>query len=158
MGNRFVKNRIKQYNNIRDPLEVPYYSFNGETDLCWVTKCYDGDTIHIIRIINKVPYRLRCRLYGIDTAELRSADPDERRFAEKTKEWLLSRIYNQYVWVSFGGFGKYGRTLCTIYTSKKEFKSKKSVNQQMIDLGYALPYDGGKKQPISVLFKEKHDL
>ena len=113
--------------------------------MCWVTKCYDGDTIHVIRIIGKKAYRVKCRLLGIDTAEIRSDDMDEKDFALQTRDWLRDRIYNQYIWVSFSDFGKYGRALCTLYTSKNNVRSGSSVNQLMIDQKYALPYDGGTK-------------
>lgn len=155
MGNRLVKKRIKQYNNIKQPDDIPFYSFCGETDLCWVTKCYDGDSIHVIRVINKKPYKIRCRLSGIDTAEIRSHDNDERELAIKTRDLLRGMIYNQYIWVSFGDFDKYGRVLCHLYTSKKEVRSGTSVNKKLIDMGHALAYDGGTKGDIQDLIKRR---
>ena len=41
-----------------------------------------------------------------------------------------------------GGVGKYGRLLGWVYIGDEEF----SINEQMIDEGYAWSYDGGTKQ------------
>jgi len=41
-----------------------------------------------------------------------------------------------------GGVGKYGRLLGWLYVGESDL----SLNEQMIDEGYAWPYDGGTKQ------------
>ena len=41
-----------------------------------------------------------------------------------------------------GGVGKYGRLLGWLYVGEESI----SLNEQMIDEGYAWPYDGGTKQ------------
>ena len=49
-----------------------------------------------------------------------------------------------------GGVGKYGRLLGWLYVGDQE----KSLNEQMIDEGYALEYDGGTKNKDWEILKE----
>ena len=146
MGNALiVRKRKKSLQKIQNTKDIPFFSYKDEKDICLVSKCYDGDTIWIVRIIKNKPYRFKCRLSGIDTAEMRTKDEEEKKFAIKTRDYLANLILNQYVWVKFGEFDKYGRLLCNIYLTHKDLKRKKSVNQMLIDNGWAQAYDGGTK-------------
>jgi endonuclease YncB( thermonuclease family) len=146
MGNALAtRNKKKAINKLQVYKDIPFFSYKGEQDLCKVSKCYDGDTIHIIRIIKKKPYRFSCRLLGIDTAELRTKNEKEKEFAIETRDFLANLILDKYVWVEFEHFDKYGRVLCNIYLSHTNMKHKKSINQLLIDDGFAQSYDGGTK-------------
>jgi len=146
MGNKLaIKSRKKALTKIDDNNDVPFFSYKGEIDICKVSKVYDGDTIHIVRIIKKKPYRFKCRLLGIDTAELRSSNEKEKEFAIKTRDFLANLIYNEYVFVEFDDFDKYGRLLCNVYIDHKHLRNKLSINQMLINEGYAKAYDGGTK-------------
>ena len=139
------RKRKRIINKISDYDEIPFHSYKNEQDICKVIKCYDGDSIHIIRMIGKIPYRFRCRLSGIDTAEIRSKNIEEKKFAIKTRDYLANLILNQYVWITFGEFDKYGRLLCTIYLTHKDTKHNHSINERLIEEGYAQPYNGDTK-------------
>ena len=128
--------------------KVPFYSFNGIVDYCEVCKCYDGDTIWIYRTINNKLYRIRCRLLGIDTAEMKSQNDEEKEFAINTRLYLVSLIYNKKVWIKFYDNDKYGRALCELFLTEKDMVNNNSVNQLLIDKGYAQSYDGGTKKPF----------
>jgi len=155
MGNCFKKNDVfKEQNNTRAlnhdyykgvSLMIPFFSYKGEIDQCLISKVYDGDTIHIIRTINKKQYRFRCRLLGIDTPEIKSLDIFEKKFAIETREYLSNLILDKKIWIEFNDFDKYGRILITIYLSEEDMKNKKSINQKLIDMGLAKGYDGKTK-------------
>lgn len=146
MGNALIyRKRKNTIEKIVDHNKIPFHSYEKEEDVCKVTKCYDGDTIHILRIIGKTPYRFKCRLTGIDTAEIRTNNSKEKVFALKTRDYLANLILDKFVWVVFGGFDKYGRLLCEVYLDHRDIKRSCSVNKQLINEGYAQPYDGGTK-------------
>ena len=44
-------------------------------------KVTDGDTVKIVFPINKKFYKFSCRLYGIDTPEMKSHDINEKNYA-----------------------------------------------------------------------------
>jgi endonuclease YncB( thermonuclease family) len=88
------------------------------------------------------------RLYGIDSPELKPLKIIENRTdiidsANRSKKFLESLILNKIVYIKFKNEEKYGRLMGIIYFSKNE--NEKSVNQIMIDNGYAIEYFGGKK-------------
>lgn len=147
MGNSLSEQRKnkKILQKIDDCNDVPFFSFDGHKDVCIVSKCYDGDTIHLVRIINKTPFRFNCRLLGIDTAEMKSHDVNEKIFAKQTRDYLADLVLNKMIWVEFKDFDKYGRLLCNIYLTQDDMNDQYSVNQLLIDEGFAQPYDGGTK-------------
>ena len=55
---------------------------------------------------------------------------------------LLGMMILLFVLKLVGGVGKYGRLLGWLYIGDAD----SSLNEQMIDEGYAWPYDGGTKQ------------
>jgi len=113
-NNNIIKN-LKLLQSISDKTNIPFFSFEGKYDIGFITKCYDGDTIHAVIIMQDTAYRFHCRLSGIDTAEIRSSNKEEKEFAVKTKDYLCSLILQQYIWIEFGVFDKYGRLLVTLY-------------------------------------------
>ena len=66
--------------------------------------------------------------------------------AKESKAYLKSLICNneeQLVYLKCGEFDKYGRLLGTIYVNQND---EKSVNEIMIQNGYAYEYHGGTKK------------
>lgn len=55
-----------------------------------VVKVYDGDTCHLVVGMNRRLEKFRCRLADIDTPEMNADEPNERRKAEKARDFLAS--------------------------------------------------------------------
>ena len=126
---------------------------------CWnyrvksVDRVVDGDTIDIsIDLGFDLTIRQRVRIAGVDTPEKRTRDKEEKVLGIDATEWLESKLedaanagYDLFVRTALdkGATGKYGRLLGWLYTSEDSISS---LNEQMIEEGYAWAYDGGKKE------------
>jgi len=109
-----------------------------------VVKVVDGDTIDVIIDLGfDLSKKERVRLAGIDTPESRTRDLDEKKLGLEAKEYLSTNLSNaKQLMISTEKDGKYGRMLGTIHINDDIV----SMNQQMIDKGYAWEYDGGTKE------------
>jgi micrococcal nuclease len=122
---------------------VPLFDFDGYTSRGKVVYIYDGDTVHIVlplRDSDKL-IRIKARLSGIDTPELRVAEQKEKALEAKERLQTILDKQNYMVTAKCGKFDKYGRVLVTLYQSQNNV----SINQQLINDGYAYAYDGGTK-------------
>ena len=111
-----------------------------------VIKVVDGDTIDAdIDLGFDISLTKRVRLSGVDTPESRTTDLKEKKLGLESKEWLKRRLeFAKDVLIKTelpDSTEKYGRILGNLYVNNEEL----SLNQQMIDEGYALAYDGGTK-------------
>jgi endonuclease YncB( thermonuclease family) len=88
---------------------------------------------------------MKCRLLGIDGAELRTRDLDEKRIAELGRDFVKETILGKVIKVQCGHWDKYGRLLVVIYHNTK---SKKSLNDILIEKKFAYSYDGKKKKHL----------
>jgi len=118
-----------------------------------VLKVVDGDTIDAaIDLGFDISLTKRIRLAGVDTPESRTTDAKEKALGLEVKEWLKKKLEGQTdVIVKTelpDSTEKYGRILGHLFIGDKEVSAvnrKKSVNNQMIDEGYAWEYKGDKK-------------
>ena len=115
-----------------------------------VNRVVDGDTIDVTIDLGFDLYKKeRVRVAGVDTPEKRTRDLEEKELGIEATNWLKEKldgaisgdddliIRTELV----GGMGKYGRLLGWLYIGDSEL----SLNEQMIDEGYAWEYDGGTK-------------
>ena len=104
----------------------------------------DGDTIDIsIDLGFDLTKKERVRLAGIDTPEKRTKNPKEKEMGYQATEFLEMHLMEATnLTVKTEKDGKFGRMLGWLYKSEKDTMS---INQIMIDKGYAWPYDGGTK-------------
>jgi micrococcal nuclease len=122
-----------------------------------VTKIVDGDTIDVdIDLGFSISYSQRLRLAGIDTPESRTTDKFEKTLGLESKEYLKSKFKeakNIVVKTELPDSSeKYGRILGWVYVNG----SSKSVNEQMIEDGYAWSYMGETKvKDFSVLAEKR---
>ena len=112
-----------------------------------VLKVVDGDTIDAdIDLGFDISLTKRVRLAGIDTPESRTTDLKEKALGLEVKEWLKKRLEGaKDILIKTqlpDSTEKYGRILGNLYINNEAL----SLNQQMIDEGYAWEYDGGTKQ------------
>ena len=116
-----------------------------------INRVLDGDTIDVTIDLGFDLYKKeRVRVAGVDTPEKRTRNLEEKELGIDATNWLKEKldgaidgddelsIRTELV----GGVGKYGRLLGWLYIGDGNV----SLNEQMIDEGYAWEYDGGTKQ------------
>ena len=111
-----------------------------------ITKIVDGDTIDVdIDLGFNISYSQRLRLAGIDTPESRTTDKLEKTLGLESKEYLKSKFKDAKDIVvkteKPDSSEKYGRILGWVYLDG----NTKSINEQMIEDGYAWAYMGETK-------------
>jgi micrococcal nuclease len=111
-----------------------------------VTKVLDGDTIDVdLDLGFSISYSGRVRLSGIDTPESRTRDLAEKKLGLEAKEYMKSLLDNAKLVVikteKPNSSEKYGRILGQVFIDGLNI----SVNQMLIDNGYAWEYDGASK-------------
>ena len=110
-----------------------------------VDRVVDGDTIDIsIDLGFDLTKKERVRLAGIDTPEKRTKDQKEKEMGYQATEFLEMHLMEATkLTVKTEKDGKFGRMLGWVYKSETDTTS---INQIMIDKGYAWAYDGGTKE------------
>jgi micrococcal nuclease len=112
-----------------------------------VLKVVDGDTIDVdIDLGFNVSYTQRVRLAGIDTPESRTKDLKEKALGLESKDYLSKQLKDALTVVikteKPDSSEKYGRILGWLYINQ----GTKSLNELMIEQGYAWTYNGETKQ------------
>lgn len=128
-----------------------------------VGRVVDGDTIDAdIDLGFDISLTKRIRLAGIDTPESRTRDLEEKELGIDAKNWLKHRLHDADNIIirteKPDSTEKYGRIIGHLYINGEDI----SLNNQMIIEGYALEYDGGKKdknwEPLREIRREKGTL
>lgn len=104
-----------------------------------IKKIYDGDTITVVIDLGFGVYKTdKLRLAFINAPELRGEEHDE---GIKSRDWLRDKLYSSMdsgtdiiIKTSKDRKGKYGRYIADIFIGSK------SVNREMIELGFAVEY------------------
>ena len=116
-----------------------------------IVKVLDGDTIDVLIDLGFELFKKeRLRVAGVDTPEKRTKDLEEKELGIDATNWLKNKLEEVLEGEEEliirtelkGGVGKYGRLLGWLYIGDELI----SLNEQMIEEGYAWPYDGGTKQ------------
>ena len=124
-----------------------------------VNRVLDGDTIDVTIDLGFDLYKKeRVRVAGVDTPEKRTRDLEEKELGIDATYWLKEKLEgaikgddNLFIRTELvGGVGKYGRLLGWLYIGDEET----SINEKMIEQGYAWSYDGGTKQKNFEALKE----
>ena len=142
MGNCLSYEHQKTDKLINKTKNVNFFSFNGINTNAKVVNVYDGDTIHIVISYKNEYIKLKCRLFGIDTPELRIQEQKERGILAKNRLIEILEKSEYIVKVKCGHFDKYGRVLITLFNENNNI----SINQILINEGHAYEYDGGTKK------------
>ena len=121
-----------------------------------VSKVVDGDTIDVdIDLGFDISFSSRVRLAGIDTPESRTIDKMEKTLGLESKDYLKKAIDACTSVVikteKMDSSEKYGRILGWVFLDGSEI----SINQKMIDEGYAWGYMGETKIKDFVALAEK---
>ena len=116
-----------------------------------IVKVLDGDTIDVTIDLGFDLYKKeRVRIAGVDTPEKRTRDLEEKALGIDATNWLKEKLTetikgDEELTIRTelkGGVGKYGRLLGWLYVGESNI----SLNELMIEEGYAWEYDGGTKQ------------
>ena len=117
-----------------------------------IVKVLDGDTIDVLIDLGFDLFKKeRVRIAGVDTPEKRTRDLEEKALGIDATNWLKKKLEDTIAGEGdeltirtelVGGTGKYGRLLGWLYINEDVV----SLNEQMIEEGYAWAYDGGTKQ------------
>ena len=125
-----------------------------------IVKVLDGDTIDVIIDLGFDLYKKeRVRIAGVDTPEKRTRDLEEKALGQDATDWMKAHLDGAISGEDDlvirteldGGVGKYGRLLGWLYIGDELV----SLNEQMIEEGYAWSYDGGTKKKD---FQELRDI
>jgi micrococcal nuclease len=115
-----------------------------------INRVLDGDTIDVTIDLGFDLYKKeRVRIAGVDTPEKRTRNLEEKALGIDATNWLKEKLDSTIAGDSEltirteldGGVGKYGRLLGWLYVGDSEL----SLNEAMIEEGYAHAYDGGTK-------------
>ena len=115
-----------------------------------INRVVDGDTIDVTIDLGFDLYKKeRVRVAGVDTPEKRTRDLEEKALGLDATNWMKEKLEGAIDGEDdlvirtelVGGMGKYGRLLGWLYIGTDEL----SLNEQMIEEGYAWEYDGGTK-------------
>ena len=125
---------------------------------CWnykvskVDRVVDGDTIDVtIDLGFDLSIKQRVRVAGVDTPEKRTRDLNEKKLGTDATYCLEDKLDDAVndgfdltirTELDKGATGKYGRLLGWLYVGDEG----RSLNEQMVEEGYAWVYDGGTKQ------------
>lgn len=116
-----------------------------------INRVVDGDTIDVTIDLGFDLYKKeRVRVAGVDTPEKRTRDKEEKALGIDATNWIKEKLQSAIGGDDdlvirtelVGGMGKYGRLLGWLYIGEAEL----SLNEQMIEEGYAWAYDGGTKK------------
>ncbi len=114
------------------------YTYKAE-----ILSVYDGDTVTATIDMGFCAflYKVKLRLHGIDTPEMRAKDPDEKARAVLARDFVRKRILGRTILMKSLGKGKYGRYLSIIWELDDAGEPEaESLNDQLIRLGHAEPY------------------
>ena len=135
---------------------APYLDKLSYTITGYVVSVYDGDTF-TIAVNQQIPksgeefdkkiVRVKCRMNGIDTPEMKPPKNQPNRDAEKAKaneakQFVETIILNKYIRVNVEGLDKYGRWLVRVSCPD----TGSDLADMLLAKGHAYRYDGGTKQ------------
>ena len=136
--------------------DAPYLDKLEYNINAYVTSVYDGDTFtcavrhHAPKGTNTTGsdiVRVKCRMIGIDTPEMKPPKTqanreDEKAKARQAKQFVETIILNKHIKLHVDGLDKYGRWLVKVPCPD----TGKDLADMLLAKGHAYRYDGGTKQ------------
>jgi len=115
---------------------MPVFSFKGVSCLCKCVDCYDGDSVTLIFDYKGDIVKVKTRLWGINTPEIRTKDDEEKARGFAARDYLKSQIENKIIWAEFLENEKFGRALVKLYL----VRGGKLINDDLVEKGHAVEY------------------
>lgn len=108
---------------------------------CRVVSVYDADTMWIVFIHNDTPIKIKLRIFGIDSSEIRGVSAEIKEFSIKVRNYVR-QLFNDYTLYEckFQGYDKYGGRLIGDINIGNEWLSEHLLRKNM-----AIKYTGGTK-------------
>ena len=105
-----------------------------------INRVIDGDTVDLdIDLGFSITVSHRVRLKGVDAAETRTLDLEEKEKGLAAKAWLEEQLSREGEWIiETYKEDKYGRILGTLYLVGDPV----TINERMLNEGIAEPYSG----------------
>ncbi len=131
---------------------IPVFSFAGMTVKARILEVYDGDTITAGFLFMNMPVKIKLRMFGYDSPEIKPLRGIPNRdlcikCAHKARDTVIELTNGKIVTISFMGEGitdKYGRQIGKVY-----LENGLCVNDFMVQNKLGKPYDGGKKSEFT---------
>ena len=121
---------------------MEFYFYNAN-----IVRVIDGDTIvcNIDLGFDTWIHNEHVRLLGINAPEVRTRDPIEKVAGIEAKKYV-ERFFAQYenkivLETFYDSTGKYGRTLAIVYVVDPENDRLISLNDKLVEEGYAMLYN-----------------
>ena len=154
MGNCVNKYSIQNL----DESKFKKFSLNGIKTNCKILSIYDGDSITIGCKVWGRYFKLKVRMFGYDSPEMKPLlnKPHREKEIQKAKEaklFLQNQCNNKKLLIEFLEFDKYGRALGKLYIVDRRFCQKRliSINKLMIDNNHGYEYYGGTKKLTKII-------
>ncbi len=132
---------------------IPKFSLAGIKTRAKIIDVYDGDTVTIAFCFNNSVYQKRCRIQGVDCAEIKTRNNKEKEIGLEAKQFVSDLILNKIVHVEFSEKeDKYGRLLARIFLIENKDNTEaiaEEVSQMLIEKGFGYAYNGEKKKEFS---------
>jgi len=125
------------------------FDFSGLQCQCLLHRVYDGDSLRACFLYEDKPITVAIRILGIDTPELRSRDPQEKKLAIQARDVARNLLQNRILNVKFFHNDKYGRSLVSI-----TLPNGMDYAQYMITNKLGVPYTGGTKTQFHFIFSK----
>jgi len=112
-----------------------------------VKRVIDGDTLDLVVDLGfEILTTQRVRLFGVDTPETRTKDLEEKALGKEAKEFVKLKVKGskKRIEITSEERGKFGRYLTMLYYF--EHGQKYCLNKELIRLGLAREYFGGKRK------------
>ena len=134
---------------------TPLFSLENISTFGKIVGNYDGDTCDIVIAapIFKENVRFKCRLMGIDCAEIRRSTEEEKLHAERAKDYVARWHKNEVIYIKCYKFDSFGRVLVDVY---KNLTSKKSLSDYLLEEGLAYRYSGKNKKKFREWAESKY--
>ena len=117
------------------------YTYKAKLD-----RVVDGDTIDVnIDLGFDISVHKRVRLAGINAPESRTRDLEEKKKGLASKARLIELLDKCDLVVESKELGKYGRVIGGLTIYPDDLGLPINVNEKLIEEGYAVEYDGGKR-------------
>jgi len=126
---------------LRDCIKPPLFSLDGVETAAKIFQQYDLDSAYMAIMLHGQLTSFKIRMSHIDSPELRSKDPIEKKLAYEARDCARNLIENKVCLVKCFGFDKYGRVLVEITTADGVLFHEWALEQKL-----AYPYEGKTKQ------------
>lgn len=123
--------------------ETPLFSLNGKHFDAKIVYIYDGDTMHCVFKVFGEYYRWNCRIWGVDTPEIRTKNEGEKKKGIEVRDILRNKLQDKILTIKCYDFDKYGRLLIDVYIENETL-----LSQWLIKNNYGYTYNGGTKKTV----------